>query len=107
MPNGAQKAALSLQLFDKQGTSMIPLLNQGSAEIARLAEEARVLGLDMTPEAARVSGLSGQSHARMPVVDCRDLTPSCCQAAAGVMSGSRRGETVLATAGVGERRAPG
>lgn len=56
MPNGAEKAALSLQLFGKQGTSMIPLLNQGSAEIAKLAEEARALGVDVTPQAAQAAG---------------------------------------------------
>lgn len=56
MPNGAQKAALSLRLFGKQGTSMIPLLNQGRTELAKLTEEARVLGLDVTPEAARAAG---------------------------------------------------
>lgn len=42
--DGAGKAALAVRVFGKSGEDMIPILNQGSAGIARLTEEARKLG---------------------------------------------------------------
>lgn len=42
--DGAAKAALAQQVFGKSGADMIPLLNQGSAGIRRLTDEAQALG---------------------------------------------------------------
>ncbi|MDN4587574.1 phage tail tape measure protein [Xenophilus aerolatus] len=42
--DGAGKAALAVRVFGKSGEDLIPILNQGSAGIARLTEEARKLG---------------------------------------------------------------
>lgn len=54
MPDGANKAALALQLFGRSGADMIPLLNQGSAELKRLGEEATRLGLTFTAAEATI-----------------------------------------------------
>lgn len=48
MQDGAQKTALSLQLFGRAGTQLIPLLNQGADGIGKLQEEARKLGLEIS-----------------------------------------------------------
>jgi hypothetical protein len=44
MPNGVKKTSLSMQVFGKSGKKMIPLLNEGSAGLARLREEAHKSG---------------------------------------------------------------
>lgn len=45
MPDGVQKTALAMSLFGRQGQSMIPMLNQGSAGIQKLGKDAEKLGL--------------------------------------------------------------
>lgn len=45
MPDGAQKSALAIALFGKEGAKLIPLLNQGAAGIADLAKQADELGV--------------------------------------------------------------
>lgn len=40
LENGAEKTALSMTLFGKSGADLLPFLNQGSEEIARLRQEA-------------------------------------------------------------------
>ncbi len=45
MPDGAQKTALAVGLFGRSGAQMIPLLNQGSAGIRKMQEEATAFGL--------------------------------------------------------------
>lgn len=52
MPNGAEKTALSMELFGRAGKDMVPLLNQGSEGIATLTKKAEELGLVLTPETA-------------------------------------------------------
>lgn len=44
LPDGATKTALALDLFSRSGAKMIPLLDQGSAGMARLREEAHASG---------------------------------------------------------------
>jgi hypothetical protein len=46
--NDTEKTALALQVFGKSGTDLIPFLEQGSAEIGRLGEEAEGLGIVMS-----------------------------------------------------------
>lgn len=48
MPNGTDKAALAVQLFGKRGAELIPILNQGSAGIKAMGDEAEKLGLVLT-----------------------------------------------------------
>lgn len=45
MPDGAEKTALALELFGRGGARMIPMLNEGSAGVAKLRQEARDLGI--------------------------------------------------------------
>lgn len=45
MPAGTEKTALALQLFGRSGKQLIPFLNDGSAGIGRLRQEARDMGL--------------------------------------------------------------
>jgi hypothetical protein len=56
MPNGAQKTALAMQLLGKSGSELIPFLNQGAEAIRGLQEEARVFGVEVTPQAAQAAG---------------------------------------------------
>jgi hypothetical protein len=53
MPDGAQKAALAVKLFGKEGLTMIPFLNQGRDGIAELTAEAQRFGLVIDSETAR------------------------------------------------------
>ena len=45
MPDGAQKTALAMQLFGRQGAAMIPFLNKGSDGIKDLTAKAKEMGL--------------------------------------------------------------
>ena len=51
LENGAEKTALSMTLFGKSGAEILPFLNQGSEEIARLREEARASGAVLSDDA--------------------------------------------------------
>jgi hypothetical protein len=51
--NGAAKTAMAMQLFGKSGAQLIPTLNLGSAELSRLRDEARRLGLVLDEQTAR------------------------------------------------------
>lgn len=55
MPDSAEKAALAVKLFGKNGLDMIPMLNQGREGITAMMEEAKRLGLVMSADAARAS----------------------------------------------------
>lgn len=50
MEDGGQKTALAIKIFGRAGTEMIPILNQGSAGIKELMEEAKKLGVVLTEE---------------------------------------------------------
>jgi uncharacterized protein YqgQ len=52
LPNGAEKTALAIQLFGKAGADLIPLLNQGSAGLKNMADEAERFGLVVDDQAA-------------------------------------------------------
>lgn len=45
LPDGPEKTALALQLFGRQGATLLPLLSRSSDEMETLAERARRLGL--------------------------------------------------------------
>jgi outer membrane murein-binding lipoprotein Lpp len=48
MPNGADKSAAALELFGRQGLSLLPILNKGSEGIKKLQEDADRLGLTLS-----------------------------------------------------------
>jgi TP901 family phage tail tape measure protein len=61
MEDGAAKTAMAVNLFGKAGADLIPMLNLGSAELQKLQEEARNLGLVLDGEtAAGVEALGDQ-----------------------------------------------
>ena len=68
MPDGADKAALAVKLFGKEGLSIIPLLNQGREGITSLMEEARRLGLVLSEDAARASEAFNDNLTRLSSV---------------------------------------
>lgn len=53
--NGAAKTALAMDLFGESGTSMIPLLNGGSAALDRATKRAKELGIVLSSETATAS----------------------------------------------------
>jgi len=53
MEDGAAKTAMAVALFGKAGADLIPMLNLGSAELARLSDEAKNLGLVLDEETAK------------------------------------------------------
>jgi hypothetical protein len=55
MPDGAQKTKLALDLFGKSAAPLIPLLNEGSAGINKMREEAQRLGIEVDSNFARTA----------------------------------------------------
>jgi len=53
MPDGVGKAAAAVEIFGKNGASIVPLLNSGKEGIAAFAEEAQRLGVVIDEETAR------------------------------------------------------
>lgn len=53
--DGPKKAALAVEIFGRAGTKLIPLLNQGSAGLDRLKEEAERLGVVIGGETAKAA----------------------------------------------------
>jgi hypothetical protein len=53
--DGADKAALATKVFGKAGTDMIPLLNQGSAGLKAMQDEAKRLGIVLSTEDAQAA----------------------------------------------------
>lgn len=51
----SKKAALALSIFGRAGQKMIPLLNAGSESIEELRQQARDLGISMSPEDAKAA----------------------------------------------------
>lgn len=48
MPDGAQKTALAIQLFGRNGAELIPILSKGADEIKRMRDESEKLGTTVT-----------------------------------------------------------
>ena len=65
MPDGADKAALAVKLFGKEGLAIIPFLNQGREGITALMEEAQRLGLVMSEDGARASEVFNDNLTRL------------------------------------------
>jgi lambda family phage tail tape measure protein len=65
MPDGADKSALAMKLFGKEGMSLIPLLNQGRAGITALMEEAERFGLVINSQTAQAAELLNDNLDRL------------------------------------------
>lgn len=63
MPDGANKSALAIELFGRQGAVLVPLLNQGSQGLAALKKEAADLGLTMSTQTAEAMQQAARSLA--------------------------------------------
>ncbi len=68
MPDGADKAALAVKLFGKEGLAIIPFLNQGREGITALMEEAQRLGLVMSEDVARSSEVFNDNLTRLSAI---------------------------------------
>lgn len=53
LKNDTEKTAIAVQLFGRQGTELIPILNLGSEGIRELEERAKSLGLQLTTKNAK------------------------------------------------------
>jgi hypothetical protein len=60
MADGTTKAALAVKLFGRAGLDMIPMLNMGSAALAKMVEEGKALN-PVTAESARQAELLNDS----------------------------------------------
>lgn len=68
MPDGADKAALAVKLFGKEGLAIIPFLNQGRDGITALMEEAQRLGMVMSEDVARASEVFNDNLTRLSAI---------------------------------------
>ena len=68
MPDGADKAALAVKLFGKEGLAIIPFLNQGREGITALMEEAQRLGLVISEDVARASEVFNDNLTRLSAI---------------------------------------
>ncbi len=55
MPDGAEKSALAVKLFGKNGVELIPFLNQGRAGIEQLKQQFKALGLEISGDTAKAA----------------------------------------------------
>lgn len=65
IPNPTQKTYAAMLIFGKSAAQLIPLLNEGSAGIARMQEEARRLGLVMDDETAAAAAAASDAMTRL------------------------------------------
>lgn len=68
MEDGATKTALAMKLFGRGGKAMIPLLNEGSAGLDEMRQEAHELGLVMGEDAVNASAALTQNLIRIKAV---------------------------------------
>lgn len=61
----AQRTAAAIGIFGKSGAELLPLLNEGSAGIARMREEAQRLGLVMDKDAIANAAILDDGIARL------------------------------------------
>ncbi len=55
LQDGAGKTALAVQIFGKQGSELIPLLNMGAAGLSEMTARAEKLGMVLTAETGRAA----------------------------------------------------
>ncbi|MFU4595522.1 hypothetical protein ACM70O_05840 [Pseudomonas aeruginosa] len=103
MPDGAEKAALAVDIFGKAGAEMIPFLNQGREGIGALKQEAAELGLQLSADTAAQAGnfndaldklkLATQSIGNQIIAS---LLPALNDMAGGMVESAKQGGTLRA-----------
>lgn len=103
MPDGAEKAALAVDIFGKAGAEMIPFLNQGREGIGALKQEAAELGLQLSADTAAQAGnfndaldklkLATQSIGNQIIAS---LLPALNDMAGGIVESAKQGGTLRA-----------
>ena len=101
MPDGAEKAALAVDIFGKAGAEMIPFLNQGREGIGALKQEAAELGLQLSADTAAQAGnfndaldklkLATQSIGNQIIAS---LLPALNEMAGGMVESAKQGGTL-------------
>ncbi|MBX5808153.1 hypothetical protein [Azonexus sp.] len=101
MPDGAEKAALAVDIFGKAGAEMIPFLNQGRDGIGALKQEAAELGLQLSADTAAQAGnfndaldklkLATQSIGNQIIAS---LLPALNDMAGGMVESAKQGGTL-------------
>ncbi|HEJ3532026.1 TPA: hypothetical protein SL402_002247 [Pseudomonas aeruginosa] len=101
MPDGAEKAALAVDIFGKAGAEMIPFLNQGREGIGALKQEAAELGLQLSADTAAQAGnfndaldklkLATQSIGNQIIAS---LLPALNDMAGGMVESAKQGGTL-------------
>lgn len=70
MPNGAEKSALSMELFGRSGKDMIKVLNLGSDGIKDMEQQAERLGLTLTKD--NIAGMQAYIASQKRMKDSTD-----------------------------------
>ncbi|TRO09215.1 phage tail protein [Ectopseudomonas mendocina] len=101
MPDGAEKAALAVDIFGKAGAEMIPFLNQGREGVGALKQEAAELGLQLSADTAAQAGnfndaldklkLATQSIGNQIIAS---LLPALNDMAGGMVESAKQGGTL-------------
>lgn len=68
LESDTQKVALAQDFFGRSGTKLIPMLNQGSAGIQEMRDEARELGIVLSEDATKESEVWNDTITRMKAV---------------------------------------
>jgi uncharacterized protein YoxC len=68
LPNGAEKTAMSLEIFGRAGSRMIPMLNAGAGGLAAMRKEAIDLGIVLDDAAIQAGSDFNDSLDRMTAV---------------------------------------
>lgn len=102
MPDGAGKSAAAMQVFGKSGAQLIPLLNQGSAGLAAMGDEAERLGLTFDQSIGKASEQFNDNMTRISKASdgafrsiTAGLLPSLVGLTDGLTEGSDNSETFI------------
>jgi len=99
MPNGAQKTAAAIKIFGRSGAELIPLLNEGSAGLAKFRAEAERLGIVVSGPAAQAAddfndsmNKAGKSLTAVGISIANTMLPGLTQMAKGMADAANEGE---------------
>ncbi|MCD2801251.1 hypothetical protein [Pseudomonas aeruginosa] len=101
MPDGAEKAALAVDIFGKAGAEMIPFLNQGRDGIGALKQEAAELGLQLSADTAAQAGNFNDALDKLKLATTSignqiiaSLLPALNDMAGGMVESAKQGGTL-------------
>lgn len=101
MPDGAEKAALAVDIFGKAGAEMIPFLNQGRDGIGALKQEAAELGLQLSADTAAQAGNFNDALDKLKLATksignqiIASLLPALNDMAGGMVESAKQGGTL-------------